>query len=909
MNLTGSKKTCSKRFAKRIVAFLLIAAMLLTNQGLLGFLLGNDDTLAAETTKITSMEYYNTTSDGPTQSKSGVTEASFGFVMPKFNGKTSQELSLEDVEGDLQLYVKQENGTGGEWKKIGDVSYFIFNSTWGWEHQQWSDTADGWICWFKLTETTEIRFQSKSDSSVTLDYTFNFTKLPTYKLTSISTTETSIAADSTGGSATHWGTYTYNGAPSITYEQVKDDMTILVDNNDGKGFVNLLSNASSGFLWDQNFGIYTDGTGGLWFKGITWSFTLRFQKKGDNSIYTDVKVTYTEPVRSDWKLTSYDGVTSYDVKNDSYTASLGIVLPKVGGTSAIKSDLDLFRYEVCVGATYNNGTWTGGEWILLNDVADSGWIYQGNGYNEFSSSQQWGYFADTVYGLWFQPVKKDTYLRIGYPKNGKAGGAINNNYVYYTILGDPDAKLPVVADMADITVDDNDDTDIYTPDGWSMIWNDEFAGSTLDTSKWSAETGYLLEPDDIGTAGWGNGELQHYTDSSENISVNNGSLNITMKKEPKTFTESDDSSKKATALYSSGKLVSKNNFSFKYGRVDIRAKFPTGTGIWPALWMLPNDNIYGAWACSGEIDIFEGRGRIPNTVFGTLHYGSVWPGNLNTSDAFDMVADGKKGTVFSDWHVYSVVWEEDSIKIYCDGKCYFKCTNEMWYSGSNRGNVNAPFDQRFYLIMNLAAGGSFDNYNVPESDFTQADMYVDYVRVYQRKVSSIADEKPDTLANVKTNGANDNLFGDYKVSANTSTTTPNVDTTTASSAETTTNASSLENTTAVIFPSKKVTAPGKAKIKKITAKKKSAKKVKISLKKINGAKGYQIAIYKTKKNAKKNKKSIVKKFVNKLKVTIKSKKLKNKKNLYVKARAYKLDGTTKVYGKWSKIKKVKIRNK
>ena len=903
MNILKNKKCHSIRIVGRITSILLVVTMLFGSESRWGLLTECNSVLAAGTTKITSMEYFNNASDGPTQSKSGVTDASFGFVMPKFNGKTSQELALPEVENDLQLYIKQENGTNGEWKKIQDVSYFVFNSTWGWEHQQWSDTADGWICWFKVTETTEVRFQGITNN-VTLDYKFNFTKLPTYKLTSISTTENNITADATGGSATHWNLYTYNGDPSITYDQVKDDITILVDNNDGKGFVKLLANASSGFLWDQNFGMYTDGAGGLWFTNISWSFTLRFQKKGDSSIYTDVKVTYTEPVRTNWTLSSYDGITTFDAKSESHAASVGLVLPKIGNTAAIKKDLDLFTFEVCVGATYNNGQWSGGKWIVLNDVAASGWIYQGNGYSKYSSTQQWGYFVDTVYGLWFQPVKKDTYIRIGYPENGKSGGAINNNYVYYTLLGDPQAKVPDDSDLGDITVDDNDDSTIYVPNGWSMIWNDEFNGLSYDTNKWSPQTGFLLDENDINTAGWGNNELEYYTDSNENISVKDGKLNITLKKQPKTFSQKNDPSKTRTAQYSSGKLITKNKFSVKYGRIDFRAKMPTGTGIWPAMWMMPNDDRYGSWASSGEIDVFEGRGRIPEMVFGTLHYGSQWPGNINSSDMLNMVEDGKKKSDISDWHVYSVIWEEDSIKIYCDGKCYFKCTNEMWYSGADRGNPNAPFDQRFYLILNLAAGGTFDNNHVPDASFNRADMYVDYVRVYQRKVSPSADEKPDTISGVITNGANDNLYGDYKLGDGV---TPIDPSTTSATENETTKSSSTESTTAIVNTTN-IKAPGRAKINKIQTKKKASNQIKLSLKKIKEAKGYQIAIYKTKKNAQKNKKAILKKYVKKVKLTIKSKKLKNKNLLFVKARAYKLNGNKKIYGKWSKIKKVKIKN-
>lgn len=934
---------------KKIIAFFLIVTIVFgvgNSYGLLADKYEVHKAEAAETTNITSMDYFNTTTDGPTQSKSGVEYADFGFVMPMFNGQRSQELDLPAVERDLQLYIKQAQGTNGEWKKIDDVPYFIFNSTWGWEHQQWSDTADGWICWFRLNETTEIRFKGISND-INLDYKFTFTKLPTLELTSISAgSEANITADSTGGAATHWNLWTFNGNPDITYNQVKDDIEILVDNHDGNGFVQFLANADSGFIWDQNFGIYTEGYGGYWFLNIDWSFTLRFQKKGNSNIYTDVNVTYNEPVRSNWTLTSYDGITTLDANNESHTASLAIQLPKIGGTNATRKDLDLFTYEICVGATYENGNWTGGQWVELNDVAVTGWIYQGNGYSKYSAAQQWGYWVDHIYGLWFQPVKKDTYLRIGYPQNGQSGGTINNNYVYYTFIGDPNAKLPDVADMGDIIVDDNDDSNIYIPEGWSMIWNDEFNGDSIDYSKWTRQTGYLLDENDISTFGWGNNELQHYTDSDDNSAVKNGSLNITMKKEQKTFSEKDNPSKTKTALYSSAKLISQNKFSVKYGRVDFRAKMPTGTGIWPAMWMMPNDDRYGTWASSGEIDVFEGRGRVPNMVFGTIHFGSQWPGNVNASDMFNMVENGNKKTDFSDWHVYSIIWEEDSIKIYADGKCYFKCTNAEWYSGADRGNPNAPFDQRFYLILNLAAGGVFDNGYAPDyNTFTESNMYVDYVRVFQRQVSETDDEKPDKIQGVSTNGEDDNLYGDYKLDANAKPvdpsvnpeTTVNPDNETTIPEELTSREQSSDNTTtpnepssndnlttekttdlttvvatakpanvttvAPTEPKNKVTPPKKTKVK-WAKKKKATKKVKISIKKVKGANGYRVQFSTTKKF----KKVLVTKNIKKAKTTIKNKILKNKKKLYVRVKAYKINGRQKVLAKkWSKAKKVRIK--
>lgn len=180
-----------------------------------------------------------------------------------------------------------------------------------------------------------------------------------------------------------------------------------MDNHDGEGFVPLLSNADSGFIWDSNFGVYTDGYGGFWFKNIDWSFTLRVQKKDDESIYTDVEVVYTEPDRSNTTLAAFDGKTTFDANEASdNAASVGIVLPTINGTNAVASDLEKFVYQVCEGATYNSGTnsWSGGDWVALSD--SESFLYQDSGWNKYSASQQWGYFADYVYGLWFQPGKE-----------------------------------------------------------------------------------------------------------------------------------------------------------------------------------------------------------------------------------------------------------------------------------------------------------------------------------------------------------------------------------------------------------------------------------------------------------------------------------------------------------------------
>ena len=874
-----------KNYAKRFMSVVLAIALVLTTIGTTGLFIAKDVTdVSAAATVVTSMDYFSA-NDGPTIKRSGVGTVSYGFVMPKFNGKDSSELSIADVKDDIQVYVKQESGTNGEWKKIEDVSYFKWNDTWAWEHQSWG----GWVCWMKLTETTYFRFHGKANN-INCDYLLELEKLPKYKLSAISTTEADIKADTTGGSATHWGAWTFNGDKNVKYEQVQDDINITVDNNDGKGFVQFLSNASSGFRWDQNFGYYTDGDGGYWFTNINWSFTLRFASKSNPSVYQDVKVTYTKPERTNYKLTAF-GETTLDA-SASATASVGVPLPKIGGTEPVKDDLDLFKYEIKVD----------GKWLPLTDVAATGWVYEGSGYNKYSLSSQWGYFADHVYGLWFQPVRENTEIKITYPINGKKGGDASNNYVLYTIKGNTSYSPTLPEDMADIKIQDS--SDAYTPDGWKMIFTDEFDGTSLDTSKWSYDEGFLLDENDINTAGWGNQELEYYT--RDNVSVKDGTLNINMKKQSKEFTQKNDSSKKATAQYSSGKITTKDKFSVKYGRVDFRAKMPAGTGVWPAMWMLPNDSRYGSWPLSGEIDVFEGRGRTPNMVFGTLHYGAQWPDNINMSDAFNITRDGYKKTGIDDWHVYSVQWDAQNIKIYCDGKCYFKCTYAEWFSGSDRGNAYAPFDQRFYLILNLAAGGTFDSGYVPDSSFTSGTMLVDYVRVYQRMVKAGENEEPDKNPGVSTDGAKDGLYGDYKLGTGS---TP-IEKPTTGTAENPTSSnnngsSNITNNNGNSANKSNQSVQGQSgnsgrvlgvtNIKKAT-KKKASSKMKLTFKKVSGASKYQVQISTTKKF----KKILVKKTVKKVSLTIKNKKLKNKKKLYVRVR-------TLGAAKWSKVKKVKIK--
>ena len=238
-----------------------------------------------------------------------------------------------------------------------------------------------------------------------------------------------------------------------------------------------------------------------------------------------------------------------------------------------------------------------------------------------------------------------------------------------------------------------------------LVWSDEFNGSSLDTTKWSYDIGN-------GTVGWGNQELQYYQES--NVRVNGGKMQIMARYE-----------KAGTCNYTSGKIHTRGKFSRTYGKFEARVKLPEGTGLWPAFWMMPEDSVYGGWPRSGEIDIMEAKGRLPDQMSGALHYGYPEMSVSNTSFL---------KTNISEWHVYSLEWSPTRITMKADGIAYFTFNPQVQGGTVNENGeavpAPAPFDQDFYLIFNLAVGGKFDEHRVPDPSSFGALMEVDYVRVY-----------------------------------------------------------------------------------------------------------------------------------------------------------------------------------
>jgi beta-glucanase (GH16 family) len=276
---------------------------------------------------------------------------------------------------------------------------------------------------------------------------------------------------------------------------------------------------------------------------------------------------------------------------------------------------------------------------------------------------------------------------------------------------------------------------------WALVWQDEFEGDAVDSSKWDFDigNGFYDYKHHAWVAGWGNEELQYYTRDPANVYVQDSVLHIRALKEPL-----------HGCGYTSARLKTRRRdgtplFSQRYGKFEFRARVPHGKGLWPALWLLPQDDAYGTWAASGEIDVMEIQGERPHEVLSSVHFGSSFPHRELVTHTLPIVnPDGTPGSV-ADWHVYAVEWGPGEMRWSLDGQVWAR--QDFWWSTSLRdpdgqGRVArhaddlnpwpAPFDQPFYLVMNVAVGGNFPGVPNAATAFP-ADLQVDYVRVYQRQ--------------------------------------------------------------------------------------------------------------------------------------------------------------------------------
>lgn len=250
-----------------------------------------------------------------------------------------------------------------------------------------------------------------------------------------------------------------------------------------------------------------------------------------------------------------------------------------------------------------------------------------------------------------------------------------------------------------------DNTGYSTPmsyPGQTLAWNDEFSGTTLDLNTWNQEIGN-------GSGGWGNNELEFYTNSTKNILVSNGNLIIEARKEPISGFN-----------YSSARITTSNKKSFTFGRIDIRAKLPEGKGIWPALWMLGNSITSVGWPQCGEIDIMELLGHDPGRMYSTMHWQAASGGHASKGNNFSL----SSGTFSQQFHVFTAIWSQDTIKCLVDDQLFLTVTK------NDVGAGNYPFNAPHFFIFNVAVGGNWPGSPDANTVFPQR-MFVDYIRVFQ----------------------------------------------------------------------------------------------------------------------------------------------------------------------------------
>ena len=281
---------------------------------------------------------------------------------------------------------------------------------------------------------------------------------------------------------------------------------------------------------------------------------------------------------------------------------------------------------------------------------------------------------------------------------------------------------------------------------WALVWSDEFDGEAINAQNWTHE---------VDCNGGGNQEKQCYTANAENSYVKDGTLSIAAL----------PAEEGAALPYTSARMITRYKADFKYGRIEMRAKLPSGQGSWPAFWMMPTNEEYGDWPRSGEIDIVEAvnlgvvndEGIVENNIHGTLHYGKSWPNNSSSGKAHSIESGANPA---DDFHTYAVEWQEGEIRWYMDNYLYatqrqskvrYNSKDEAvglahkgWFTEYYQqlsGELTtfwdtAPFDKDFYLILNFAVGGDWpENVNATGVDaaaFGAGNTFdVDYVRVYQ----------------------------------------------------------------------------------------------------------------------------------------------------------------------------------
>lgn len=272
-------------------------------------------------------------------------------------------------------------------------------------------------------------------------------------------------------------------------------------------------------------------------------------------------------------------------------------------------------------------------------------------------------------------------------------------------------------------------------EGYKEVWKDEFNGETLNRDDWNVE---LHDP------GWVNEEWQAYVDSEENIYIRDGKLVLKPVKSV---------DKEGNTVYTSGRVNTQNKHDFTYGIFEARVKVPKGKGYLPAFWLMSTDeNVYGQWPRCGEVDIMEIHGSETTTNYGTIHYGEP---HAQSQGIFKL----SDGSFADEYHTFAVEWLPGKINWYLDGKLYH--SESDWYSKTEGQGIityPAPFDQPFYIILNLAVGGSWVGYPDETTDFENQAYEIDYVKVYQKESYDENVKKPEKTADLREPDKNGNYI-------------------------------------------------------------------------------------------------------------------------------------------------------
>jgi len=286
---------------------------------------------------------------------------------------------------------------------------------------------------------------------------------------------------------------------------------------------------------------------------------------------------------------------------------------------------------------------------------------------------------------------KTSVRSINFPKKG-------TYEVTLTVWGPLNSISDTKSITKTITIDSDDPNYV---EGETLVWSDEFDGTSVNLNNWTFETG---------DNGWGNQELQNYT-NGDNAKIVDGKLVITAKK---------INDNEVAGSYTSTRMISKGKREFTYGRMEIRAKLPSGRGIWPAIWMLGTNIDQVGWPACGEIDIMEYVGYQPDVVHATIH----------TSDGYGGNGSGNSMTLTTaeeEFHVYGMNWDATKIQFYVDDQTNIVHT----YSPSNKTTANWPFNNDQFFILNVAVGGTWGGANGIDNSIFPQSMEIDYIRVYQ----------------------------------------------------------------------------------------------------------------------------------------------------------------------------------